>query len=229
MNYVMSDIHGAYDSFLKMLKKISFSEEDILYIIGDIPSRGEQTFELLDFVMDKPNIVHIKGNHELFLQLYLENNVRMQTLYGLFGGAKVIRDIEKMSGEQRERYRDYLKKLPLYKEIRVNDKEYVLTHSGYMADEEPIMKTDKTVDIVASIIRWGSSNEYEYLISNDLHYIPASIKFPFMIVGHYPTENLGSKGIYIGKRYINIDNGVNVTKGRKLACLRLEDQKEYYV
>ena len=58
MNYVMSDIHGAYDRFLKMLKKISFSEEDVLYIIGDIPSRGEQTFELLDFVMDKPNIVH---------------------------------------------------------------------------------------------------------------------------------------------------------------------------
>ena len=150
-------------------------------------------------------------------------------MYGLFGGASAIRDIEKMSEEQRARYRDYLKNLPLYKEIKVNDKEYILTHSGYMADEEPIMKPDKTVDIVASIIKWGSSNEYEYLISNDIHYIPASIKFPFMIVGHYPTENLGSEGIYICNRYINMDNGVNITKGRKLACLRLEDQKEYYV
>ena len=82
MHYVMSDIHGAYDRFLKMLKKISFSKEDVLFIIGDIPSRGKQTFELLDYVMNQENIVHIKGNHELFLQLYLEDNVRMQVLYG---------------------------------------------------------------------------------------------------------------------------------------------------
>lgn len=56
------------------------------YVISDIPSRGSQTFELLNHVMSKPNIVHIKGNHELFLQLYLEGDVNMWWNYERFGG-----------------------------------------------------------------------------------------------------------------------------------------------
>lgn len=228
MNYVMSDIHGEYERFIKMLKRITFSEKDTLYIIGDIPSRGAQTFELLDYVMATTNIVHIKGNHELFLQLYLEGDVNMWWNYERFGGAKVIRDLSKISAEDKVKYHDYLAELPLYKKIQVNDKEYFLTHSGYMADIPAVKDAEGIVDMEASITKWCGISEYEYLISNDLHYIPASIKYPFMVVGHYPTERLDCNGIFFGSRYINIDNGVNITKGRKLACLRLEDMKEYY-
>lgn len=34
--YVMSDIHGCYDEFIKMLELISFSDKDELYILGDV-------------------------------------------------------------------------------------------------------------------------------------------------------------------------------------------------
>ena len=36
MIYVMSDLHGCYDKYERMLKKISFSKDDILYILGDV-------------------------------------------------------------------------------------------------------------------------------------------------------------------------------------------------
>ena len=39
MIYVMSDIHGKYDKFIKMLELIEFSENDELYILGDIFDR----------------------------------------------------------------------------------------------------------------------------------------------------------------------------------------------
>ena len=32
----MSDLHGMYDEYLKMLEKIGFGEDDTLYILGDI-------------------------------------------------------------------------------------------------------------------------------------------------------------------------------------------------
>ena len=226
MQYVMSDIHGAYARFLRMLKKIHFWEDDI---IGDIPSRGDETFLLLDYVMKTPNIVHIKGNHELFLQAYLEDDLRMRLLYASFGGAKVIEELKNLSAKEKETYHAYLKTLPLYKKIKVNDREYILTHSGFMADEPAVIKEDGTVDIESSIIKWCEKSEYDYLISNDIHYIPASIKYPLMIVGHYPTEYLGCEGICFDGRYIDIDNGVNVIRGKKLACLRLEDMQEFYV
>ena len=34
--YVISDIHGNYDLFMELLKKIKFSEKDTLYVLGDV-------------------------------------------------------------------------------------------------------------------------------------------------------------------------------------------------
>ena len=35
-HYVMGDIHGEADRFHAMLKKIQFSEDDILILLGDV-------------------------------------------------------------------------------------------------------------------------------------------------------------------------------------------------
>lgn len=229
MHYVVSDIHGSYINFMKLLKEIHFEREDIMYIIGDIPSRGKGTFQLLDYVMDTPNIVHIKGNHEFFLEKYIEKDEDMLRNYGFFGGEEVIEQLKSFSKERIKVYHDYLKKLPLYLRIKVNNQQYVLTHSGYLEDYDAIYNEDGSIDITASIDSWCGKSQFRYLISNDLHYIPASIKFDKLIVGHYATKYLDHDGIYFCNRYIDIDNGHHIVSGRKLACLRLEDMQEYYI
>ena len=40
MVYLMSDLHGRYDKYLQMLEKISFSDEDELFLLGDLCDRG---------------------------------------------------------------------------------------------------------------------------------------------------------------------------------------------
>ena len=35
--YVMSDLHGNYKAYIKMLEMIDFKDSDMLYILGDIP------------------------------------------------------------------------------------------------------------------------------------------------------------------------------------------------
>lgn len=212
-----------------MMKKINFCNDDILYIIGDIPDRGSHTFELLDWVMKTKNVIHIKGNHELFLQQYLEGNSEIIAKYPQYGGIPVINALKSMTDKRKENYHTYLSNLPIYKKISVNGAEYVLTHTGYFADESPVYMDDGTVDIVTSIEQWCKVCEYNYLLSNDLHYIPATVKFKKLIVGHYPTSYLECNAIYHCSRYINIDNGASTISGRKLACLRLEDMKEFYV
>ena len=47
MIYVMSDIHGCYDKYKKMLEKIALSEEDTLYLLGDVVDRGEHGMKIL--------------------------------------------------------------------------------------------------------------------------------------------------------------------------------------
>ena len=64
MTYVMSDLHGMYDKYIGMLELIGFSDEDDMYIIGDVVERGEQPAEILLDMMKRPNVFPIIGNHE---------------------------------------------------------------------------------------------------------------------------------------------------------------------
>ena len=71
MIYLMSDVHGDYQSFYKMLTKIKFSSGDNLYILGDVVDKGEENLRLLDFIRSSENMILIKGNHEyLFEKTY---------------------------------------------------------------------------------------------------------------------------------------------------------------
>ena len=41
MIYVISDLHGyPFDKFMALLKKAGFSENDFLYVLGDVVDRG---------------------------------------------------------------------------------------------------------------------------------------------------------------------------------------------
>lgn len=232
MHYVISDLHGHFKKFQAMLNKIEFSPDDTLYVIGDAIDRGPDSFKVLEFIGKHDNIILIKGNHELFLQLYIEGNFMMRRNYAGFGGEPVIPELNKLSQNDLERLHKYLAKLPRYVELRVGGVDYVLTHSGFYADSEPVYCDDGvTVDIVKSIEKWTEIAEYSYLTYSDLQESPASVKFDKMLIaGHVPTVRIDdTAGIYKCRRYIDIDNGVGVIPGAKLACLRLEDMQEFYV
>ena len=82
MRYVMSDIHGEYELFVKLLEKISFSDEDELYICGDIIEKGKDSVKLAKLVFSMPNVHVIMGNHEdSFIKHY---NYLMHTAFGDF-------------------------------------------------------------------------------------------------------------------------------------------------
>ena len=71
--YVMSDIHGCYDTFLSMLEKIGFSDTDELILAGDYIDRGPQSYEMLQWIERRPpNVCVLRGNHEAEFAAYVE-------------------------------------------------------------------------------------------------------------------------------------------------------------
>ena len=64
MTYVMSDLHGEYDKYLSMLDKIKFSDDDDLYILGDVVDRGQKPVEILRDMSMRHNVFPIMGNHD---------------------------------------------------------------------------------------------------------------------------------------------------------------------
>ena len=64
MTYVMSDLFGNYAQFKEMLSKISFGEDDILYILGNTVDFGDEPMELINDLSMRLNVYPIAGDHD---------------------------------------------------------------------------------------------------------------------------------------------------------------------
>jgi serine/threonine protein phosphatase 1 len=149
MVYVTSDLHGyPFEKFMKLLEKVNFSENDTLYILGDVIDRGNDGIEYLKWIMITPNIRFILGNHEyMFLNsgyYPLESGAKkikkssIQTvnekksydswLYN--GGDSTLEALKKETPKTVEKIMKFLKNVPLYEEVRVGERDFVLVHGG---------------------------------------------------------------------------------------------------
>lgn len=229
--YVMSDIHGQYDAFKEMLKKIRFKDDDTLYIIGDIFDRGPHPVKILIDIMNSNNMILLCGNHEHMAVSCLNYLVGFdaQTLkeykhqlndifyeWKLNGGDTTLNELLKCDDKTLKQIVDYLKKLRLYKEIKVADKTFILVHAGLGNFEENKALKEYSIDELL----WKRTD-----------YNKQYFKDKYIITGHTPTrfieDNDKPDYIYMKNNNINID--CCCAGAVRLGCLRLDDMKEYYV
>ena len=69
---VYGDIHGCYNEFISLRKKINPQPNDIEVCVGDILTKGKHSLQTLDFIMNH-NIKSVIGNHEEKLLRYLKH------------------------------------------------------------------------------------------------------------------------------------------------------------
>ena len=212
MLYVVSDIHGHYDKYVNMLRAINFGDSDTLYVLGDVIDRGENGFKILLVIMKRPNVVMIKGNHEVMAidalkgfiandkdRFFLEKPNSDLELWLYNSGHTSLNEFMALTEEQMDKVWNYLINLPLYIELTVNDKQYILLHAGLMHFNKKKKLSDYTVDeIVWARPETGLRTEY----------FPDKI----VIAGHTPTPVLGTCEYYDPKiskasGYIDIDCG----------------------
>ena len=71
MDYCISDIHGCYNLFCRLLDKLRFCGGDRLYVLGDIIDKGPDSIRLAKLLFSMSNVYCIAGNHEYdFLKYY---------------------------------------------------------------------------------------------------------------------------------------------------------------
>ena len=214
MIYCMSDIHGEIDRYHEMLKRIGFSEQDTLFIIGDVIDRKPGGVDILREIMETPNIIMLLGNHE---QMCLDtlgpfNVYGSRALWRQNGGGSTYRELLYVcSRTEKSRIIHFLLKLPDHLDIEVGDHRFHLVH-GFPSNDPKTRIWERPIP--------GA---------------PAPMKECTVIVGHTPTCYLTGDQeevfrIWHGDGIIDIDCGCgNATENRRLACLRLDDMKEYYV
>lgn len=236
----MSDLHGQYNKYQRMLEQICFCDDDILYILGDICDRGEDSAEIYLDVIPRKNVFVIKGNHEMLAEEKLEYLLEKfpdemsgtdmlelyydRSMYNWFinGGDSTVTSLFRKTSEERRRIFDFIKSLPLFRTEELNGYRYVLVHGG-PGDYREGMALE---DIPDYDLAWSQPN------FNGTYFDAQSTR---LIVGHTPTflitDQSKPASVYRGAgNVIAVDCGAAypMYKGR-LGCLCLDSNREFYV
>ena len=119
--YVMSDIHGEADLFHAMLKQIRFSQNDTLYILGDVIDRGPDGIALLQEIMHTPNMVMLLGNHEdMMLRCCHKNVTALDCLrWSRNGNQSTVAAFRRLESREKRAMIEYLSALQTHVPITV--------------------------------------------------------------------------------------------------------------
>lgn len=255
--YVLSDVHGQYNAYKKILEKIHFSETDFLYVLGDVIDRGPEGIRLIQDIMGRENVELLLGNHECMLLnalRYLRQREAGEvndedydgfTPYELWlhpsnGGEGTCLELLSMPKEEQDAIEEYLKSLYLIKRIKVGEKSYHLSHSyslkkrfGKSVKYKGLPPKQVEEIVWESVFdKRGLAEDYER---------PWAYVRDIYVMGHIFTQRLGEldesgrgriyeNEDYQGYHVIDIDCGMALnSRSSQLGCLCLETGERYYV
>ncbi|AMM44799.1 putative metallophosphoesterase [Bacillus phage SP-15] len=224
---VISDIHGEYDMFVRLLDKVKYNPQTCqLMLLGDFVDKGPKSREVIELVMKlvaggaKASL----GNHELsFLRWLQGDRSRFHS-----STSSTFRSYVYTSGNARRKYTrfeldegrryilkrykhhvNFLKSLPYYFE----DDEHVYVHAGFDSSSDDWRKNTKTDDFVWIRERFYNNPTNEEKIT---------------VFGHTKCRRLhDSDDPWFDGDKIGIDGGAS--EQGQLNCLEILGNKEYRI
>lgn len=225
MTFVMSNIHGCYTQFVRMLELINFKKSDALFILGDMVGYGDESLDLINDLSVRDNVWTIAGEEDRRAYRILarfdellrsgeapDDEYREAAMkWASAGGQKIMLDFGRRPAEEREGILEYLGDLPGFDTANVCGRDFLLVHSGisgYRAGRD-LYDYDETA----------------FCADDGLEQYPGMT----VVCGHRPTTEFYDKSgkIYEGKGFIAVDCGA--ARGGCLGCLCLDNMEKTYV
>lgn len=224
--YFCSDLHGEYESFLRLLDEINFSGGDQMFVLGDFIDKGKNSIELARLLMEENNFKVLLGNHEHF---FLRHYAYCVDEYERGEIDDLWQAVGEYFTENPEPFlpevADYIESLPYYFE----EEDFICVHAGLELDDRGRIKPLSEQDSGYMLFDRGFGDDV----------IPVNSKT--VLFGHTPVRSVGGvvrikktlrHGLSEAKSVldyckIQLDLGTPLTGVS--GCIRLEDLKEFYV
>ncbi len=201
--FVVGDIHGCFNKLCALMDQIPINMgRDQLLFIGDYIDRGQDSIEVVDYLIDlkkrAPGTIFLMGNHEDMLQNYLDGKDRFT--YLLNSGQQTLDAYLNRQSRSQDfpvppEHLDFFRSLHLYYQTD----DYIFVHAG-LREKVPLEAQDK-MDLL-----WIRD---EFIYSD----------YDFgkrVIFGHTPF-----KEPLVQSNKIGIDTGA--VYGNRLSCLQLPE------
>jgi len=134
--YAISDIHGCYDTFSRLLGRLGLQKSDRLILLGDYIDRGEKSREVIDLILDLAgkgyDVTPLLGNHEsMMINAYRNRSMLQLWLYNSGSDTLESFGISDLSGME-TRYLEFFMNLRYYE----TSGNFIFVHAGFN-DETP--------------------------------------------------------------------------------------------
>ena len=136
--FVCSDIHGQYEKYTKLWQYVS--DDDTLYIIGDVIDRGSDGMKILTDIMTRRNVIFILGNHECMMYHGLfkgnshEDDYDRQRWLEIWtqknnGGTVTHADFMANYQDRADEIARFLEDCPVSVEVNERGRRFIITHA----------------------------------------------------------------------------------------------------
>lgn len=215
--YIIGDIHGCFNTFFELTKKIQDDGGKLsdIVLVGDLVDRGKDSMLVVEFVKTN-NIPCVRGNHEQMMIDWFDKSEYRDGIWEQNGGTETLLSYGN-NHELLKSHVEFIKTLPLYLEFpeekyypsSTSDPRYlVVSHSniGKVWDWSPERRVAMK-DQFENGIMW-ERNWFE------------DVPEIYNIVGHTPVEVPKIKSFYV-----NVDTGCVFNRGlfTKLSCLKFPE------
>lgn len=235
---VTSDIHGYLSYFKKVLKKACFSDNDILFIVGDMIEKGPENLNTLRYVMElckKGNVIPLIGNVDAY-RLKLIYKLSEENVCGFYD---YILNLRKWVGssfyEELAAECGYTINTP---EDILLSKQDVITHFEnefkFLANLPTVVETQNYIFVHGGLREKQVSDNlgkgiFELTKFDAFAENTSDVFDKYVIAGHWPVVLYGSDIpqmnpiINRDKKIISIDGGCGVKKDGQLNLLIIPD------
>ena len=224
MDYCISDIHGYYGLFCRLLDKIRFSDKDKLYVLGDILDKGPESIRLAKLLFSMPNVYCIAGNHEYDFLKYYRAMMRqtedydrvLEKLRGYFTDGKLL-DWETV---------DKFDFLPFY----VETDDFIGVHAGIPVKDGKLMPVSHAT--CEQLVYDRRFKDKDILPQSDKCVFYGHTPVRYLTdrdqVLRYPRKNMAQDSINIAD-YCKIHLDTGVALSGVLGCFAVNDCQSFYV
>ena len=195
--WAIGDIHGHLGTFRALIHRLRLDPEDRVVCLGDMIDRGPDSAGLIDYIRSHPQIICLKGNHELMAitSLQEDGDVELWQPWLERGGRSTWGSyIVRASGDLYEAKKQFASDLMWMDNLpnHIVLDELRLVHAGY----DPRMPLDMQGD---KELLWIRKRFYAHEYAVDANRT--------VVFGHSTTTKVGPSPGYVAQSDIRLQDG----------------------
>mgnify|MGYP002332598652 CR=1 FL=1 len=178
--YVVGDLHGCYDEFIKLSNQIGITDNDLIISLGDVVDRGNKSLELYNYFKNRDNAIVLMGNHE------------RKHLRGVLSYSQEI--VKVQFADEYNNFKEWLKTLPYYYETD----DAIIIHAFFEHDKALSEQKEEVLSGTTSGSRYLEAKYEEGKYWSDYYKGGKAIIYGHHVVGEIPKIKNNTYGIDTG-------------------------------